>query len=557
MKRTTLAFILMVICTLTTSLSAIDTLYVDPAGSGSDGKSWENAHKTMKAAIDAVKNTNPVVIYLQEDAVFTENNLNTGLAGGDQTMAVNITLIGKNTTISSPASVNQRILRTEAANLTLKGITFQNVKNYGSPGGVIYFAGGNLSIDSCIFKDNSLSGNIGGAAIATGIIANMNVTIRNSLFQGNSAPVSSSSSGGLVIAHQGTSGSFVVENCTFRENIAGSIYGASAIGFTGTISNVTATITNNTFFNNTNASIPDGSIPNIYTIAGVTAYVVNNTFYFDKRDALTPEQELLSDSEKQKRIYRRNSAVHANKGTLHFINNVVSGMRNAIISGVAAAQTDITARNNYAVVVEPHANVPELPRTLDSENNPIADSNGNILICARATNTGDMNAANIAALDANLPIAGLATELSDDRFPSYLAITDEECPLVDAASYLYTDPAGIERVPLTDALGTVRGDNPDIGAFEYVTADEPTDPTGVETFASPDTLSVYGSDGVLHVVSVHSKALRQVSVYTLQGAWLVDVAPGVERADVPLPAGVYLVKVVTESSTLTAKVIIQ
>jgi hypothetical protein len=471
MKKMTITFVMTVLFALAFSLQAQTVYYVDPAGTGGDGLSWVTAFKTVKAAIDKVTTTEETIIYLKEDANFPESNLNTGLAGGNQAMAVNITIIGKNTTLGAGGST-YRILRSQAENLTLKGITFQNVNGYTSIGGVIYFAGTNLTIDSCVFKNNKSASTDGGAAIGIAGSSVSAVTIRNSLFQSNAAEgLNSTVTKGGVITYQATAGNLVVENCTFQENTQSSTYGASVIGFNGG-TNVTATFTNNTFFNNSTKNKDASSIPNIYITGTVTASVVNNTFYFDKRDALTPEQEetITGDSEKQTVIYKHNNAVRIDAGTLHFINNVVSGTRNAVSAGAATGRT-ITVKNNYAVVLEPHTYVPELAISEKTDDVYSADANGNILITARTTNTGNPPAAHIAALDALLPIAGLATTLNEDVFPAYLPFTDVEegdsNPLIDTGldTYIVNE---VEYIPQTDVLGTTRGLFPDLGAFEYL-----------------------------------------------------------------------------------------
>ena len=168
--------------------------YVDPDGNAPEGMTVDAVYTKVAAAINHVTAGEPVTIYLKPGHTFTETNMTTG------TNRVDLTLIGDSTTINAGAA--QRILRTEAARLELKGIIFTGVKDYTSMGGVLYFAGNGsesseLLIDSCVFDGNVLASGAnayGGAALATGTNA-MNVTVRNSIFRNNQAAGYSDSAG--------------------------------------------------------------------------------------------------------------------------------------------------------------------------------------------------------------------------------------------------------------------------------------------------------------------------------------------------------------------------
>ena len=198
------------VCSL--SVHADKVYYVEPDGNNPEGMTVDAVYTKIGTAINNVTADEPVTIYLKPGHVFSENNMNTN------TNRIDLTIIGENTTINANAA--QRILRTEAARLVLKGITFTGVKNYSSMGGVLYFAGNSgaaseLVIDSCVFDSNTLTeGAEGGAAIATGTNA-MNVIITNSVFKNNQAGKYSSTMSGAVIRFQGKDGNFVVENSTF------------------------------------------------------------------------------------------------------------------------------------------------------------------------------------------------------------------------------------------------------------------------------------------------------------------------------------------------------
>lgn len=343
------------VCSL--SVHADKVYYVEPDGNNPEGMTVDAVYTKIGTAINNVTADEPVTIYLKPGHVFSENNMNTN------TNRIDLTIIGENTTINANAA--QRILRTEAARLVLKGITFTGVKNYSSMGGVLYFAGNSgaaseLVIDSCVFDSNTLTeGAEGGAAIATGTNA-MNVIITNSVFKNNQAGKYSSTMSGAVIRFQGKDGNFVVENSTFHNNAVNSNNGATAIGFDNG-SNVKARLVNNTFYNNTTTGVPSGSVPNILIKGSSnTVAVANNTFYFDLREE-TDETE--SGADMMKDVYRRTSVVNiaeTGDNALHFVNNVVVGLRSAVITPAATGRT-IVCQNNYCVVLEPHALYPNWP----------------------------------------------------------------------------------------------------------------------------------------------------------------------------------------------------
>lgn len=538
MKKTiTLVSTALVAALCSLSVHADKVYYVDPDGNAPEGMTVDAVYNKIGTAINNVTADEPVTIYLKPNHVFTENNMTTG------TNRVDLTIIGENTTINSNAA--QRILRTEAARLALKGITFSGVKNYTSMGGVLYFAGNansqsELLIDSCVFENNVLTdGADGGAAIATGTNA-MNVTITNSVFRNNQTAGYRESMSGTSIHFQGKNGNFIVENSAFHNNAINSNNGAMAIGIVNG-SNVQARIANVTFYNNTTKGLPTGSVPNIL-IKGTSdvVSVVNSSFYFDLRE----ESDDEGDQTLMKEVYKRTSAVNINgtgNNTLHFVNNVVVGLRNAVISPAATGRT-IVCQNNYSVVLEPHAYVPELA---DSEN-------GNVLLTGRESNLGDPFIADIDALTALMPSAGLVTELSTDNFVPYLAI-EKTSPLVNAGvnEYMVTDE---NIVPEFDVLGNAREDGyVDIGVFEYVN-DDPS--TGIADNDLSEKLTVYVQNGQL-VIENHTDTVFEVSLVQVDGR-LVAAMPLYQSVTVDkgaLSHGVLLV-VATDGTTQIIKKVI-
>lgn len=538
-KTTTLVCMALVAAACSLSAKADKVYYVDPDGNAPDGMTVDAVYTKVASAINNVTAGEPVTIYLKPGHTFNENNMTTG------SNRVDLTIIGDSTTINAGAA--QRILRTEAARLELKGIVFIGVKDYTSMGGVLYFAGNSsesseLLVDSCVFDGNVLTSGAnayGGAAIATGTNA-MNVTITNSIFRNNQAAGYSDSMSGVVIYCQGKDGRFTVENSLFEGNVINSNSGALAIGFANG-SNLRARFANNTFYNNTTKGLPTGSIPNIL-IKGTshTAEVVNNTFYFDLRD----ESDDEGDQTLMKEVYKRTSAVNLGEtgdNTLYFVNNAVVGLRNAVTSPAATGRT-IVCQNNYSIVLEPHSYVSELADNV----------NGNVLLTGREANVGDPFIADIDNLTTLMAEAGLSTALSTDNFVPYLAVT-ETSPLIDAGIAEYrVDDENI--VPGVDVLGTTRDDEGlDIGAYEYVTEDLPTAIAGTDL--APE-LSVYVRGDDL-VVENHTDSTFEVSLVQLDGR-LITMLPVQHTAVIgrgSLPQGLLLV-VATDGSTQIVKKII-
>lgn len=512
--------------------------YVDPDGNTPDGMTVDAVYTKVASAINAVTADEPVTIYLKPGHEFKESNMTTGAN------RVDLTLIGNGATINAGSA--QRILRTEAARLVLKGITFTGVNDYTSMGGVLYFAGNansasELVVDSCAFENCSLtSGADGGAAIATGTNA-MSVTITNCVFRNNESEGYRDSMSGTSIHFQGKEGTFTLENSIFQGNVINSNSGAIAVGIVNN-SNVQARLVNNTFYNNTTLGVPVGSIPNIL-IKGTsnTAEVVNNTFYFDRRD----ESDEEGDQTLMKKVYKRTSAVNVSEtgdNTLYFVNNAVVGLRNAVISPAATGRT-IVCRNNYAAVLEPHGYVTELANEVD----------GNVLLTARESNVGDPFIADIDSLTTLIGEVGLADTLSTDNFVPYLATT-EESPLIDAgtAEYLVGD-ANI--VPGVDVLGSARDDEGvDIGAYEYVTEDVPTAIATVD--AAPD-FRVYARSGEL-VIENHTDAAFEVNLFQIDGRRVstLSVPQSAVVARASLAHGVLLVVATDGTTQITKKVIL-
>lgn len=483
MKKTFLLLgaIFMCVCCFQTRAAEPVSLYVSSTAGNDESNQGteEEPFRTVTKAVSVVAPNTPTVIYLEKDAVFLESG-STSSSRINFPADVQLEIIGENSTIRAfptPPTTNQfnRIFRIASGSVKLKGLILEN--GYpGNVGGAIFFAGETLEIDSCIFRNNT-SGETAGSTGGGGAIAcrGKNLIIKNSYFQGN---LCYGGSGGGAVLHAGNQGTLVVENTTFDQNTltVGDSNGSVFSFYENNTTNkgpAKISIRNCTFYNNTITNRDAGGAGVVVLHASMNATeaeVINNTFLFDKRFPLTEADEGKSDAEKAKTIYKRNVGVRI-EGTahqLHFINNAVSGLRYAV-SATHATGRKIVAKNNYMVTMGKHANVDEFD--ISQENT--ADENGNILVI-QTTSTGDPLQGDVTALDGNMSLTGLAAGLSTDKAIPYLAIADENSPLIDAGLNTYTVNE-TERVPSNDALGTARassadrtGDKADIGAFEYV-----------------------------------------------------------------------------------------
>lgn len=520
--------------------------YVSTNGNDTENNgSQEAPFKTIGKALGKITTTDTTTIYLETGATFTATDLNT------QTTRAHINLIGSNTTISG-GEKNARILRTEAASLTLKGITFCDVKDYMNIGGVLYFAGNandvsTLTIDSCVFENNSLldaSSTPGGVVIATGNNV-IDIKISNSIFRNNNLGRTGSDATGVIMHYQGKNGEVEISNCLFEGNKTTSTTGALTIGLGTTASNSQIIMANNTFYNNsTRNSNTVGSVANIM-IQGTNnvAAVANNTFFFNQRDDAEGETE---DQASIKKIYKRTSAVNivnAGNNTLHFVNNVVSGMRNAVISAGTNDRT-IECFNNYAAVLEPHVYVSEFANGI----------NGNIVFTARPSNAGDPFAADIEALNAIMANVGISSTLEEDSYIPYLAITESTSQLINNGmdAYLVNE---MNIIPATDIKGTSRT-NTDMGAFEYI--QEGGVGTGIESQEQHSNMvNIYNMPSEIMIENITGQPLLlQIVLMDGHSVALMTINDCTTISKNSLPQGVLLLVVNNGTETTTKKIIL-
>ncbi|MDR0911351.1 MAG: hypothetical protein LBM96_01955, partial [Methanobrevibacter sp.] len=166
------------------------------------------------------------------------------------------------------------IFRLSGYNMQLKNITLINSNFTGSyAGGAIYSSSRNLTIDGCIFANNSASGDTGaGGAI---VYFNYDLHIINSIFINNSASFvndagKSTGIGGAIYTSDAQK--VDIQNSTFIDNSAGR---GGAIFAQRTILNITNSIFNHNFVDYNNVSDNRGGA--IYTY-NATSYLTDSNF---------------------------------------------------------------------------------------------------------------------------------------------------------------------------------------------------------------------------------------------------------------------------------------
>ena len=200
--------------------------------SGNDannGSSRTSPVKTIAKAIELARTTGNIIIM---DGTFSESNL---------TIDYNLTIAGENNVKFSGniPMLSQTIFTvTNYSDLSLNGITFDNIvftaNNTYKNKKVILQDNGYLTIDNCTFSGISPSGNT-----AMVLIEAPNVEVYNSIFTNHNKP--------SVYVALIRSDEFLIDNCTFTNNIATYTNSAEALirsitpaknsGLKGTVSN--------------------------------------------------------------------------------------------------------------------------------------------------------------------------------------------------------------------------------------------------------------------------------------------------------------------------------
>ncbi len=489
MKKTiTLVSTALVAALCSLSVHADKVYYVDPDGNAPEGMTVDAVYNKIGTAINNVTADEPVTIYLKPNHVFTENDMTTG------TNRVDLTIIGENTTINSNAA--QRILRTEAARLALKGITFSGVKNYTSMGGGLFFAGNTLVVDSCQFIDNE-SGS-GGSGVAS---RGKDVIVRNSYFDGNYVNSGYGTGAAIVQAgvNNGDAGTLLVENCTFYRNDLNGVGSAISTKDAGAgYTNVKEVkIVNSIFISNTSELTNQAAIDVTDSSGEAAIKLINNTFY-DNDGALRIGDIYGSDG-----------------GELIMINNLIfanmSGIFGADGYSVADLRDPIIGYNNIVVGGERGVN-----ENIDDECfNDKKDQYNN-----RVETTATYP----------LSMVALSTTLSTDNYVPYLALTAENSDAVNAgyASGVYAD-----LIPTVDIRGYGVAGTRDIGAYEY--GGVPVPPSAISSLKADeaDSFVFTQNSSEITVVNTDDREMTLTvvdllgrTIYSAQGTGMLTVNKG-------------------------------
>ncbi len=440
---------------------AATEIYVK-AGSGNDsynGASWNTAFKTVRKAVESVKENEETIIYLEPNTVFD--------TGGQLDFGENklVTIVGENTTLRAAEKAGKdggegaRILRAvTGCNLTVKGITFLNGRQTTyQPAGGLYFAGNTLVVDSCQFIDNESGA--GGAAMTARC---KEVIVRNSYFDGNYIEKSSGAGTGAAIiqagVQNGEAGTLLVENCTFYRNYANNGIGTaiSTADDAAKYTNVKEVkIVNCTFLSNTSNLANQAAIDVTDSSEGAVIKLINNTFY-DNDGALR-----IGD------IYDKEG------GELIMINNLAFANAATIFGDPSYTVSDdrspIIGYNNILVGGENAVN-----EAIDDECFNDKKSQYNNRVETLATYPMSMVA--------------LATSLTTDNFVPYLPLTAENSDAVNAG---YAGDEYADLIPATDIRGLLAVGTRDIGAYEYGASDQ----SAISSVIADDSDFVITSNG--------------------------------------------------------------
>jgi predicted outer membrane repeat protein len=214
-----------------------ETLYVSPTGDDNNSGTRDSPLATLAHAIEITETGNIVLL----EGVHKASDLNTdktlniiGEANAiiDATKSNRILYIyeGGDVTLSNIEMINgysseSGALLGNAGKLTLRNITLSDsISN--KNGGAVYNVG-TLIITDSIFRNNTA--NLGGAIYSgSSYKENLNIEILNTVFADNTALGNANNKGGGAIYAQASSGNFVVNNVTFKNNKAGK-YGGGAL----------------------------------------------------------------------------------------------------------------------------------------------------------------------------------------------------------------------------------------------------------------------------------------------------------------------------------------
>ncbi|WP_409200921.1 right-handed parallel beta-helix repeat-containing protein [Methanobrevibacter sp. DSM 116169] len=247
-----------------TTASYDKEIYVNTTGSDGNSGSKDNPYATINQGISSASDSEDVAIYLSEGTFDGTGNVGLTINIDHQSNGGSLTFIGSgNKTIIDAQRISDIFyIPNYNSNITFIDITFIN--GNGQYGGSVIYNQGSLTIQNCIFLNNSDASN-GGAIYHSG----NDISILNSIFENNSA----NTRGGALYIQSATTINLI--NNIFKNNYFKATSG-TMIGTGVCIQNSdNANITNNKFINHSSGlTARDGAL---YLIS-VDGYLTNNTF---------------------------------------------------------------------------------------------------------------------------------------------------------------------------------------------------------------------------------------------------------------------------------------
>ena len=263
--RTITTFCLMLTMLITTNLVAQQTVYVKAGGTG-DGTTEELAYGNFGTALAQITTEGDILRIIGDMSLAGGQNLNS------KTFAFTIEGDSDLSTLTGADGITRMFTINSGSghNVTFKNLNITGATNSTGNGAVIgVFTNSAVTIDNCVFNNNSTIGNGGAIFASVGTISitntlfetnsaavkggalyttNANFTITGSTFYANATTNSSGQTGGSVLYVAGATSTNSITNCTFFENTVGSLnnqdYGAIRTD------NGNTTVTNSLFYDN-------------------------------------------------------------------------------------------------------------------------------------------------------------------------------------------------------------------------------------------------------------------------------------------------------------------
>ena len=263
--RTITTFCLMLTMLITTNLVAQQTVYVKAGGTG-DGTTEELAYGNFGTALAQITTEGDILRIIGDMSLAGGQNLNS------KTFAFTIEGDSDLSTLTGADGITRMFTINSGSghNVTFKNLNITGATNSTGNGAVIgVFTNSAVTIDNCVFNNNSTIGNGGAIFASVGAISitntlfetnsaavkggalyttNANFTITGSTFYANATTDTSGQTGGSVLYVAGSGSTNSITNCTFFENTVGSLsnqdYGAIRTD------NGNTTVTNSLFYDN-------------------------------------------------------------------------------------------------------------------------------------------------------------------------------------------------------------------------------------------------------------------------------------------------------------------